>query len=75
MSPFSLTDDELNELTNIAVAIPVDHRDAFLQAVAIELARYPSEAIGVGLISRIARQLQRQFLTPSLGSVPHSRAY
>jgi hypothetical protein len=52
-----------------------DARDPFLRAVAIELARYQPEAIGPGLINRVGRELQRQFLTPSLGSVPHSRAW
>jgi hypothetical protein len=50
-------------------------RDPFLRAVATELARYPSEAIGPGTINRVGRELRRQFLTPSLGSVPHSRAW
>ena len=50
-------------------------RDPFLRAVAIELARYQPEAIGPALINRVGRELQRQFLTPSLGSVPHSRAW
>jgi hypothetical protein len=30
MSPFSLSDDELPEIMNLAEAVPVDHRDAFL---------------------------------------------
>jgi hypothetical protein len=35
-----------------------------LRAIAIELARYQPEAIGPGMINRVGRALQRQFMTP-----------
>jgi hypothetical protein len=71
----SLSDSELDVIMNLAQPIDPELRDPFLRAVADELARYPSDAIGVGLINRVGRGLQRQFLTPSLGAVPHSRAW
>jgi hypothetical protein len=36
-------------------------RDPFLRACAIELKRYKPEQLGVGLVHRIGRQLQREF--------------
>ena len=72
---FSLSDSELDVIMTLAQPIDPAMRDPFLRAVAIELARYQPEAIGPGLINRVGRELQRQFLTPSLGSVPHSRAW
>jgi hypothetical protein len=35
--------------------------------VATELAKYPTEALGPGLVNRIARSLQREFLRPPTG--------
>lgn len=35
----SLSDDELSRLMNIAAVVPIQHRGAFLQAVAAELQR------------------------------------
>jgi hypothetical protein len=64
MSPLSLSDDELDQLMHMAHAVPVDHRDAFLRAVADALAKYPEGARGPGLIHREARMLQRQFTSP-----------
>ena len=72
---FSLSDSELDVIMTLAQPIDPAMRDPFLRAVAIELARYQPEAIGPGLINRVGRELQRQFFTPSLGSVPHSRAW
>jgi hypothetical protein len=56
----SLTDEELAAVMDVAAAIPVGKRDAFLQALAVEFARYEG-VLGVGLISRIGRALQAQF--------------
>ena len=75
MQPLSLSDDELETLTRLADPIEVVLRDSFLRAVAVELRRYQPDEIGPGLINRVGRELQRQFLTPSLGSVPRSRAW
>jgi hypothetical protein len=61
MSPFSLSDDELSELMHLAEAVPVEHRDAFLQSVVDAISKYPE--VGVGLIHREAARLQRAFVT------------
>ena len=45
-------------------------------AIAIELGRYQPAEIGPGLVSRVARGLQRQFMTPALGpGIARSRAW
>jgi hypothetical protein len=75
VSPFSLSDDELDDVMNLAAPLDPAMRDPFLRAVAIELARYRPEAIGPGMINRVGRAVQRQFMTPSLGAVPRSRAW
>ena len=72
---FSLSDSELDVIMNLAQPLDPAMRDPFLRAVAIELGRYQSAEIGPGLINRVGRQLQRQFMTPSLGAVPRSRAW
>jgi hypothetical protein len=59
---FSLSDAELDTIMHLAQPIDPTLRDPFLRAVAIELARYEPEAIGVGLVNRVGRQLQREFL-------------
>jgi hypothetical protein len=51
MSPFSLA--ELDVIMNLARPLDPAMRDPFLRAVAIELARYPTEAIGPGMINRV----------------------
>ena len=71
----NLSDSELDVIMNLAQPLDPALRDPFLRSVAIELARYPTDAIGPGLINRVGRGLQRQFLMPSLGSVPHSRPW
>jgi hypothetical protein len=73
--PLTLSDAELDVLMNLAQPLDPAMRDPFLRAVAIELARYQSAELGPGLINRVGRLLQRQFLTPSLGPVPRSRAW
>ena len=76
MSPFSLSDSELDELTSLAAAIPIEHRDGFLHAVADVIAQYPENARGPGLMHREAAKLQPYFLNPpSLGAAPRSRAW
>jgi hypothetical protein len=76
MSPFSLSDDELDQVMSLAQAVPVEQRDGFLQAVAGALAQYPERARGPGLIHREARMLQRYFINGSgLKPIPKPRAY
>jgi hypothetical protein len=58
-----LSDAELDVVMNAAKPIARDRRDAFLQAVATELARYPGE-LGVGLVHRIVAEIQRAHFEP-----------
>ena len=73
MSPFSLSDSELDELTSLAAAIPIEHRDEFLQAVADAVAQYPEDGRGPGLMHREAARLQRYFLSPPSMLPPGSK--
>jgi hypothetical protein len=76
MPPFSLSDDELAEITTLAACVPIEHRASFLQAVADAITQYPKDGRGPGLMLRVARGLQRQFMgTSSLGPIPRSRAW
>jgi hypothetical protein len=65
--PISLDDDALNLLLQLAQPLKLEMRDPFLRAVAFELSRYQPEAIGAGLIFRIAKPLQREFFTVPKG--------
>jgi hypothetical protein len=61
--PLALTDSELMELMNLSAPFTAELRDPFLRAVATELSRYKADELGPSLISRTARQLQREFLS------------
>jgi hypothetical protein len=58
-----LTDIELDVIFAAARPLDVDRRDAFLQAVAAELARYHGE-IGPGVVYAICREQQRRHFDP-----------
>jgi hypothetical protein len=60
--PLALDDPSLDELMNLAAPLDVELRDPFLRAVAAELTKHPAEALGAGLVARVARPLQREFL-------------
>jgi hypothetical protein len=57
-----LTDAELQVVTRMAEPVAFGQRREFLQAVADALARYPQAEVGVGLVHRIARTVQRGFV-------------
>jgi hypothetical protein len=59
--------DALNLLLQFAQPLELEMRDPFLRAVALELSRYQLEAIGSGLIFRIAKPLQREFFIVAKG--------
>jgi hypothetical protein len=61
--PFSLSDDELDQILGLATAIPHAHRRAFLREVANALAAYPEGCRGVGLVHRVTMGIQRQYAT------------
>ena len=63
----TLSDAELQIIFDLARPLELGQRDAFLQAVARELVKYPPEALGPGLIARIVRPLQWQFLRHPTG--------
>ena len=68
--PLSLSDDALGTLIQLARPLELEMRDPFLRAVASQLAGYKPDAIGPGLVSRIGRQLQREFfVAPAAGSL------
>ena len=76
MSPLSLSDAELDVIMNLAAPLNPALRDPFLRAVAIELARYPSEAISpLGCSTASAASCSGSSITPALGAVPRSRAW
>ena len=68
--PVSFTDAECDIIANAAEPISQEHRPAFLQAVANALASYT--VLGEGLVHRVYRDLQKNFLDlrrqPSSGS-------
>jgi hypothetical protein len=68
MSPFSLSDSELNQIMSLAAAIPVIHRKEFLRSVCAAISQYPEGSRGVGLIHREAVRLQRFFATNAMRS-------
>jgi hypothetical protein len=62
MSPSSFTCEELDAINALASPLPPSVRDAFLQLITNRLAGYPEQARGVGLVYRIAAEVQRDFL-------------
>ena len=72
---------ELDVVTNnLAASLDPVMREPFRRALAIELARYPADAIRAGLVNRIGRQLQpssrRSYSwSPSWPSICYSRRY
>jgi hypothetical protein len=61
-SVIHLDDDEMSAVLEVCRPLPPPSRDQFLRLLAAELERHPE--IGPGLIHRIARDLQRQYLNP-----------
>jgi hypothetical protein len=62
--PLSLSDQELDVVYDLSRPLDPLSRTRFLEAIAAELGRYRPEQIGVGLIARIARNLQHGFVSP-----------
>jgi hypothetical protein len=61
MPPIRLSDSELDAVLAAARPLPVERRDAFLQAVAAEL---DGRQLGPGLVHRICADVQRAFFEP-----------
>ena len=70
--PLALSDDELDIVLALAKPLPPENRDGFLRAIAAELAAH-GMPIGPGAVHRVARALQRHYLTPTLGPIPRFR--
>ena len=71
----SLSDAELQIILSLAEPLDPTVRDPFLRAIASQLATHKPEEIGPGLVTRIARTLQREFLRAARHPVPRSRAW
>jgi hypothetical protein len=56
-----------------SVSLPPSVRDAFLKLIANRLSGYPEQARGVGLVYRIAAEVQRDFL--KAGPIAVGRKY
>ena len=59
MSPLSLDDAEMDQVMSACAPLPPERRDAFLQAIAAELAGCPE--IGPGSVHRAIGATQRRF--------------
>jgi hypothetical protein len=66
----SLDDAELEVVTTAAAPLSPIDRDAFPRAVADELAAYPPERIGVGLVGPGPAALERERTTGSAPDCP-----
>ena len=61
----ALSDEELDVVFDLARPLEPQLRDPFFRSLATELERYPET--GVGLVFRVGKQLQRDFLRPPSG--------
>jgi hypothetical protein len=61
MPPICLSDSELDAVLAAARPLPVERRDAFLQAVAGALHGWE---IGPGIVHRVCAEAQRAFFDP-----------
>jgi hypothetical protein len=64
----ALTDEELDVVFNLARPLEPQLRDPFLRSMAAELQRYPET--GVGLVFRVGKRVQRDFLRPPAAHGP-----
>jgi hypothetical protein len=71
----SLSDAELQIVLALAEPLDPTVRDGYLRAIAAQLASRKPDEIGPGLVSRIGRALQREFLRAARHPVPRSRAW
>jgi hypothetical protein len=74
MRPLSLSDQSIALLLDLAKPLHPDQRSAFLESVAARLRDEP--VLGDGIVSRIAKDLQRLYLKPpDLSGTPGSSKY
>jgi hypothetical protein len=60
--PSALDDQALLVLRELALPLEPPLREPFLRSVLNELAHYTPEQIGPGLVTRVARPLQHEFM-------------
>jgi hypothetical protein len=73
--PFSFSDDEMETLTTLASGLPPAVRDGFVQLVAAKLSDYPPQALGPGLLYRLAVEVRRNFLKGGVVAVGRGGKY
>jgi hypothetical protein len=76
MPPIRLFDSEFDAVMAAARPLPVERRDAFLQAVAGAL--QGCREIGPGVVHRVCAETQRAFFDPpdlASGHMPRGRRY
>jgi hypothetical protein len=71
MPPVKLTDDELDAVMSAARPLPIEMRDPFLHAVAIELAGY--QVVGPGIVHQVCREQQRIFMNGAWSDLSRAR--
>ena len=71
MPPIELSEDELSAVMSTARLLPVDRRDAYLEAVASAL--QSRREIGPGVVYRVVAEMQRVFFDPPDLSRPGTR--
>ena len=69
-TPLSLNDDEYSAVMQAAALVHPLQRDAFLKALAAELALHP--VVGPGLVHRCAAALQKTFVVAAHAETSHS---
>ena len=70
----SLSDAELSVIMNLARPLNSEDRNEFLLEVAAQLAAHPE--LGIGLVSRVARDVQRRFFAaPTISRPLHRSRY
>jgi len=74
MPPLRFSNEEMESITALASALPPATRGEFLQLVAAKLSEHPAEVRGVGLVHRLAAEVQRDFLRGGLLAVGVARS-
>jgi hypothetical protein len=65
MPLLALSDDELQIVLTAAKPLQAHQRAAFLEEIATELAKHGG-VVGPGLVSRLAREIQRRHFDPPI---------